>query len=110
MGTGLEVRSHDGWTLVSLSGEVDLATAPALEAAIDATDEGSQRVAVDLSRVTFMDSSSFGALVNAKARLEDRGGTMVIVGVHGSPAKVMKLSGLDAVFDVVADLTSLPPS
>ena len=47
MGTGLEVRSHDGWTLVSLSGEVDLATAPALEAAIDATDEGSQRVAVD---------------------------------------------------------------
>jgi anti-anti-sigma factor len=55
-----------------------------------------------------MDSSSLGSLVTCLKRVRERDGEMVLIGVSGSPMKVLFLTGLDRVFDLVPSESDLP--
>ena len=55
-----------------------------------------------------MDSSSLGSLVTCLKRVRERDGKLVLVGVGGTPMKVLTLTGLDRVFDLVGSTTELP--
>lgn len=103
-----EDRTLGPWLVLSVSGELDMHTSPALQERLDALGAGdAPRVAVDLSDVPFMDSSSLGVLVVALKRLRERGGALALVGVSGSPKKVLSITGIDRVipvFDRDADL------
>jgi anti-sigma B factor antagonist len=105
-----ETHANGSWTVVNVQGELDLSTSAALRAAVEgaASGDGAPRVAVDLTGVTFMDSSSLGVLVACLKELGDRGGEMRLVGVSGSPAKVIALTGLDAAFTIDASVDDLP--
>ena len=65
-------------------------------------------MAVDLSSVPFMDSSSLGILVSNFKRLRERDGDLAIVGVAGSPQKVLSITGIDRVIPIFDDATELP--
>jgi len=54
--------------VVTVSGEIDLATAPEVARALESGDDAS-RVVVDLSEVTFLDSSALNALVHGQREL-----------------------------------------
>jgi anti-sigma B factor antagonist len=104
-----ETRTSAGWTVVEVRGELDLSTADALRSALDgAFETDPPRVAVDLTHVTFMDSSSLGVLVAALERARELGGELRLVGVQGSPAKVIALTGLDSAFTLEASVDDLP--
>ena len=104
-----ETRTSGSWTVVNVQGELDLSTSAALRAAVEeAAGDTAPRVAVDLSGVTFMDSSSLGVLVACLKEVQERGGELRLVGVSGSPAKVIALTGLDAAFTIEASLDDLP--
>jgi anti-sigma B factor antagonist len=97
------------WTVVSVEGELDLSTSPALSEYIaQLLDEGSYRLAFDLTRVPFMDSSTLGVLVTCLKRAREKAGDVVLVGVDGSPLKVLTLTGLDRVLVPVPSLAELP--
>jgi len=107
----LDDRIHGDWTVIEVKGELDLATVPALRERIDAvSDGGAARLAVDLTQVTFMDSSSLGLLVAALKHARERGGDLALVGVGGSPARVLSLTGLDQVFRLVVTVDALAPA
>lgn len=107
----LETVTHHDWVVISVAGELDLYTITALKDALSATmAEGSSRIALDLSDVGFMDSSSLGVIVASLKQARERDGTLALVGVHGSPAKVLALTGLDAVFTIVPSREQLPVS
>ena len=109
MDVSLETRTEGAWTVIAVSGELDLYTVTPLQEALAASvAEGSVRIAIDLSDVGFMDSSSLGVLVAALKRTRERDGTIALVGVQGSPAKVLALTGLDAVFAMAPTLDALP--
>ena len=92
-----------------MRGELDLSTSAALRSALDeGFGDGSPRVAVDLSAVPFMDSSSLGVLVAYLKRAKERGGELWLVGVSGSPAKVIELTGLDSAFHIEPSVADLP--
>lgn len=99
MCAGLTVQTRNGAdeVLVHVEGEVDLATAPALEAALERALEGSaKRLLVDLRGVQFLDSSGLSLLVRqdrAARRVERR-----LIVVKGPPQvqQVFELSGLSA--------------
>jgi anti-anti-sigma factor len=57
-----------------------------------------------------MDSSSLGSLVTCLKRVRERDGRLVLVGVGGTPMKVLTLTGLDRVFDIVGSTAELPAS
>lgn len=104
----LENRSQDGWALVMVSGELDLHTSPRLRDHVLGMIEGGERlVALDLTKVGFMDSSSLGVLVTCLKRMREHEGRIVLVGVQSTPMKVLQLTGLDRVFEIRDSATEL---
>lgn len=78
--------------VLSLQGECDMAAVPAIADAVEALE--TRWVVVDLSGLTFLDSSGLGALLRAKSCLEQRGGTLRISGAAGSVLKVLEITGV----------------
>jgi anti-sigma B factor antagonist len=96
----------DGRTsVVSVQGELDLATAPQLKwMLVDALDEGRDQIVLDLTRTSFMDSTALGVLVGFKRSLDQEGSLAVICG-EGNVRKIFELSGMDGVFKLFSDLS-----
>jgi anti-anti-sigma factor len=99
------------WNVLSVAGELDMHTSAAMQERLDALTVGdAPKVAVDLSDVPFMDSSSLGLLVSNFKRLRERGGDLAIVGVAGSPQKVLSITGIDHVIPMFDQVSDLPQS
>jgi anti-sigma B factor antagonist len=80
---------------VTVSGELDLATAPQLEAVFEALEPArSDRVVVDLEAVTFLDSSGIRALVRAKRRFDRLGAALAVEAVSPPARQVLEISGV----------------
>jgi anti-anti-sigma factor len=98
------VRDDDLAVILTVSGEIDLATAPSLAAALDEIEAASGRsVHLDLAEVTFLDSSGISVLVNCRRRLEDAGGGLVLHRATPTVRRVLEISGLGAVFELRPD-------
>jgi anti-sigma B factor antagonist len=102
----IEDRSVDADThVVSVSGEIDLFTAPEFKQRVSAPiDEGRTHVVVDLTETTFIDSSSLGVLIGAHRRLRRLDGRLVVVCSNDAIVKTFRITGLDGVFTIVARL------
>lgn len=81
---------------VAVGGEVDLATCPALDDeirhAIDA--EGVTAVQVDLSAVSFLDSSGIALLLRGRRRADERGVAYQVIGARGMTQEVLEITGV----------------
>jgi anti-sigma B factor antagonist len=98
-------RVGDDTHVVAVTGEIDLFTAPDFKQHVSAPiDAGVGNVVVDLSKTTFIDSSSLGVLIGAHRRLKLRGGSLVIVCDNDSITRTFRITGLDGVFTLVASL------
>jgi anti-sigma B factor antagonist len=70
----------DSTHVLAPTGEVDMRSAPELgRRLLSLAEEGKTRVVVDLSGVTFIDSSGIGVLLNALRHLRGRSGRLVLV-------------------------------
>ena len=88
--------------VVSVSGEVDLFTAPEFKQRVMAPiAAGVEHVIVDLTRTTFIDSSSLGVLIGAHRRLKARGGRLIVACDGEAIVKTFRITGLDGVFRLV---------
>ncbi len=93
------------WAVVKLGGEVDLSwSQQARRAVLDALGK-SQKVAVHLAAVTYMDSSGIAALVEGFQNARGKGQTFVLVEVSDSVLAVLKLARLDKVFAIRSALS-----
>lgn len=102
MELGLADRSQAGWTIVEVSGELDLHTSPRVrDHVMELIEGGTHLVALDLTKVGFMDSSSLGVLITCLKHMREREGRLVLIGVQSTPMKVLQLTGLDRVFDIL---------
>lgn len=108
---------HDARTsVVAVEGELDLSSAPRLKwTLLDALDAGRSRLVVDLSGVSFMDSTGLGVLIGVNKRLE-QGSELVIVCPPGVVRQVFEFSGTEGAFSIfptleaaLADLDGRPP-
>jgi len=99
------VREADGLLVVVARGELDLATAPELEAALLTPLRDGASAVLDLRDLDFMDSTGVRVIVAAHHAAEEHGGRFAIVRTSpdGAVARVLEISGLDAVLDVVED-------
>lgn len=89
--------------VVSVTGEIDLFTAPEFKQRVTAPiGAGIDRVVVDLTQTTFIDSSSLGVLIGADRRLKSRGGRLVVACDTDAIVKTLRITGLDGVFTVVS--------
>jgi stage II sporulation protein AA (anti-sigma F factor antagonist) len=82
---------HDDW-VVNLAGELDLVNRDAVHALCLLG--GRRRVVVDLSELTFLDCSGYGALVHAGLDVAARGASLVLCHARGEPARFLELVGV----------------
>jgi len=88
-------RRDDGTWTVTVSGEIDLATAPELEALFHGLDVVlSDRVLVDLAAVSFLDSSGIRALVRANRQFGAVGAVLILDVVSDAARQVLDISGV----------------
>jgi anti-sigma B factor antagonist len=88
-------KTPENQVLLTLDGELDLATSPELRTLlIQLQEEGVLQIAIDLSEVTYLDSTGMGVIVARRKRLLAQGGDLWIQGAHTRVRRVMELLGL----------------
>lgn len=82
--------------VVTIEGELDVATVPALRDALVRIDgEGAEDIVVDLLAVPFLDSVALALLVEWSKRLHARGGVFQIVCADRRIARIIEITGLE---------------
>lgn len=105
---------RDGWAIVSVSGEMDLVTSPAVRQHVhDAVADGQRNVVLDLADVQFCDSSGVGVLIAARRLMRSCAGRLrLILPSEGAAAegthvnRVLAALGVRRLFEVFPDITS----
>jgi anti-sigma B factor antagonist len=82
-----------------VGGEIDYEASPQLRAGIiNAIKGGRRQLVLDLSAVTFVDSTAIGVMAGALARLEDAGGgSLAVVCTNDKVLQIFEITGLDSV-------------
>jgi anti-sigma B factor antagonist len=91
----LEVRSQGKATIIAVSGELDLASSPALQEELDRASDSDMMI-IDLRELDFMDSTGLSVLVRAHQRAEEQGRRLAMV---KGPQQVQRLLSLTGVAD-----------
>lgn len=95
----LDVTDREGWAVLAVGGEIDVATAPRLrEQLIALVNDGKHRIVVDLGAVEFLDSTGLGVLVGALKRVRTHDGDLALVCDEPRILKVFEITGLTKVF------------
>jgi anti-sigma B factor antagonist len=90
--------------VVALSGDVDLQSSPAARTTLLAAVGRGRPIFVDLSDVTYIDSSGIASLVEALQDARKRGCSFALVAVSEAAHRVLQLARLDKVFAIHASL------
>jgi len=94
----ISVEQADGYGVLRPEGRLNMVAAPRLRSAIERmVDDGSTRIVLDLSDVTFIDSSGLGAVIGGLKRARQGGGDLRIARAGEQVMTVMRLTNLDRV-------------
>src|SRR5436309_1151651 len=96
------VSARDGHDrVVTLSGELDASTAPALrESLTELIATASGAIVIDLHELEFIDSTGLGLLVGAKKQARDEGHDLVLGSPRRPVYRALEVAGLVDVFDI----------
>lgn len=101
-----QVREEGGVWIVELGGEIDLDRAPEVRAMLLDCIKRGRDVLVDLSGVSYIDSSGIASLVEALQGAGRNGIALGLVSISPMALRVFQLARLDKVFTIYPDLPS----
>lgn len=97
----VEVAQHGPTAVFTPAGELDHHTADLLSEPMGAAIEsGTRRLVVDCSQLEFCDSTGLNVLLSARLRVEAEGGAVHLAAMRPTVARVLEITGADAVFTV----------
>ena len=102
-GFSISVTEQGGRAVVTVAGELDLATAPDLEEVVLARVDSGQSVVLDLRGLQFMDSSGLRVLIAAHRRASEGVGEFAIVrpAPGGEVEKILGIAGVEQQLQIV---------
>ena len=96
-----KIKNEDGITIFLIDGDIDCFTVPELSKVFkQELDRELRNVLVDLSDVTYLDSSAIGFFVNTHKGLEKKGHKLGIVNPNSETMQLLKLTYIDHILDV----------
>jgi anti-sigma B factor antagonist len=102
----LEVTESSGSAVVTIAGEIDVASAPSLSRCLgQCMDEGCTDIRLEMSGVSFMDSSGIKALLAARGQLEEVDGKLTLSNPSRTVLRVLDVTGLNSVFAITGGQT-----
>src|SRR5437588_11468863 len=88
-----------------LEGDIDLHVSPVVTEALNAMiKKKPERIVIDLSRATYIDSAGVAALMLAKQEVEEYGGKFFLSGVQETIRLILETSRLDRIFWIFPDV------
>jgi anti-sigma B factor antagonist len=93
--------SDDEIAIVAVNGYLDFDAAPILKnRLVDCIEAGSSHLVVDLAETGFIDSTAIGVLVGALKRVQESGGSLVVVCTNDNVQSIFELVGLDEIISL----------
>ena len=106
------MRQAQDACVVDVRGEIDLSTVPVFKDALSAATETGSHVIINMTDVSYMDSSGFGTLLSAKKKLRPNGASIHLVGCNDVIARMLHITRLNTIFSLHATeddaLSALP--
>jgi anti-sigma B factor antagonist len=101
----LTTASVDGTVVVAAAGDLDMKTAPDLQARVEEVfaDEA-KSVVIDLTDVGFLDSSGLGAIAAARNEAGKHDAQLAVVCSNPNVLKLFRITGMDRVLTIHASL------
>ncbi|MGW0802887.1 STAS domain-containing protein [Nonomuraea sp. NPDC002799] len=94
-------RHHGELVVVSLAGEMDLDNVSRVRRCLDeAVETHGSRLVVDLTALTFIDTTGLGVLVRRLATMRDQDGTMSLVATDGQVLRRLRRTNLASLFPI----------
>ena len=91
--------------VLPLEGEIDLHISPNVTASLSTMIEKKpKQLIVDLSRVTYIDSSGLAALIQGMQNAEEYGGKFALAGLQETIRTIFEIARLDQVFQIFPDV------
>jgi anti-sigma B factor antagonist len=91
--------------VLPLKGEIDLHVSPAVTESLNAmTEKKLERIVIDLSRATYIDSACLAALMLAKQKVEAFGGKFFLSGLDETMRSIFETSRLNQIFQIFPDV------
>jgi anti-sigma B factor antagonist len=91
--------------VLPLEGDIDLHVSPAVTASLnEMIKKRPERIVIDLSRATYIDSAGVAALMLAKQEVEAYGGKFFLSGVQETIRSILEISRLDRIFWIFPDV------
>jgi len=99
------VRYQDHPNILAVKGEIDLHVSPAITQLLTAmTTEIPERIVIDLSGATYIDSAGLAALMIAMREVQAYGGKFFLAGLDEAMLSILKTSRLDQTFRILPDV------
>ena len=93
--------------VLPLEGEIDLHVSPNVTASLRMMIEKKpKQLIVDLSRVTYIDSSGLAALIEGMQNVEQYGGKFMLAGLQETIRTIFEIARLDQVFQIFPDVAA----
>ena len=93
--------------VLSLEGEIDLHVSPRVAISLrQMIAKEPKRLVVNLSGVTYLDSSGLAVLIEAMQNVEKYGGKFALAGMQGTVRSIFEIARLDQVFHIFTDVDS----
>ena len=101
----VEIETKRDTLMARIKGEIDLATADELREIVDEQlkNKGYKAVILELSGVSFIDSSGLGFILGRYKKIKGQGGMMYIVGARPSVSRLLEISGITKLIPVYAN-------
>ena len=97
-------EEQPGFCVLEVRGEIDVASAPDFQGSLsELIGRGAEVVVVDLSEVSFVDSTGLGVLVGAETQVRQAGKSLRLVVTQPQIMKLLELTGLDEVFTILTN-------
>lgn len=99
----IEVLPSDGQTVISLAGELDVSTSGELREALERIDVRVPSIILDLSELSFVDSTGIGCLFKLERRAADHGCLVVARNPQPQIHRVMEMTQLNRLIAIIGD-------
>ena len=97
--------STDRSNVLPLAGEIDLHVSPQISASLGAMIETKpEQLVVDLSKVSYIDSSGLAVLIEAMQNVANYGGKFALAGLQEGVRPIFEIARLDQVFRIFPDV------
>ena len=100
----VKMENKNGLTVCHVEGEIDINSSPAIKKAFDRIlSAKTPKIIVNLSKVTYVDSSGLATLVEILKNMRSYGGRLRLTNLSSKIKSLFEITKLEKLFEIMAD-------